>query len=68
MKEGKTTDVSEIITAKEVSQILRIGRVKTYELMKSGEIQSFRVGERGVRTTRQMLENYIQQQLGKELN
>ncbi|MGI5882003.1 MAG: helix-turn-helix domain-containing protein [Dethiobacteria bacterium] len=50
----------EIITGPEVAAFLRIGRVKAYELMKTGEIPSFRVGKRSIRTTRQALVNYIE--------
>ncbi|MGI6364430.1 MAG: helix-turn-helix domain-containing protein [Bacillota bacterium] len=55
-------------TAGEVAEVLRIGKVKAYEIMKTGELASFRVGQRNIRTTRQALENYIQSQLRKEVS
>lgn len=50
----------EVLTAPDVAKILKIGRVKAYELLKTGEINSFRVGKRGIRTTLQAVLNYIQ--------
>ncbi len=49
----------EILKAEDVASILRIGRVKAYELLKTGEIQSIKVGRRNIRTTKKALINYI---------
>jgi excisionase family DNA binding protein len=52
-------NLPDVLTAPEIAKFLKIGRVKAYELMKTGEIASFRVGKRNVRTTKQALLNYI---------
>lgn len=49
----------EVLTAREVAEILKIGPVKAYELLKTKEIASIRVGKRNVRTTRGALMDYI---------
>ncbi len=59
----RNNNSSEIITASEVAEELKVGKVKAYELMKNNEISSFRVGTRNIRTTRQALECYIQQKI-----
>ena len=53
-------DNIEIITAKEVAQTLKIGYVKAYELLKTGEIWSLKVGKRNIRTTKKALLEYIE--------
>ena len=49
-----------ILRADDVAWALKIGRVKAYELLKTGEIPSIKVGTRGVRTTKKALLNYIE--------
>ena len=56
----------DIITANEVAEIFKIGRVKAYELLKTGEIASFRVGKRNIRTTQRAVLNYIEKRREKE--
>lgn len=59
----QNNDVPDVITAKEVASILKIGKAKAYELMRSNEIESFRVGERAIRTTRQALIKYLNEKV-----
>jgi len=40
----KEATSAEFLKPEEVSQLLRCGRTKTYELLQSGEIASYRVG------------------------
>jgi excisionase family DNA binding protein len=47
------------LTCKELSELLCIGRTKLYELLRSGELPSFRVG-RLYRVTLADVESYIE--------
>ena len=38
------TNYNDVLTVKELKDILRIGFNKTYELLKKGDIKSLRVG------------------------
>jgi len=58
--EAELLNYGPVLTAQEVSQILKIGRVKAYELLKTGEIQSFRIGKRNIRCTKRSLINYLE--------
>lgn len=58
-------ELPEVLTAKEVMEYLRVGKVKAYRLMKTGEIESFWVGERNIRTTKRALQKYVEQRKEK---
>ena len=57
--EKELANYPPILTAKQVSEILGVGRVKAYEIMKKNELKSFKVGTRNIRTTKQLLIDYI---------
>lgn len=40
------SDYPDIVTPKEIQDMLRIGRNTVYELLRSGEIKSLRVGKK----------------------
>lgn len=48
-----------ILVAKDVAEILRVGKVKSYELLNTGEIKSFRLGKKNIRTTKKDLLEYL---------
>jgi putative molybdopterin biosynthesis protein len=50
---------TKTLTCKELSKMLRIGKTKLYELLRSGELPSFRVG-RLYRVTLADVERYIE--------
>jgi putative molybdopterin biosynthesis protein len=50
---------TKTLTCKELSELLCIGRTKLYELLRSGELSSFRIG-RLYRVTLADVENYIE--------
>ena len=52
---------NEVLRVPEIAEILRIPRSRAYALVQSGEIQSFRIGERSVRVHRRALDEYMQQ-------
>lgn len=60
MEEKKVEQKIEILTAEDVAETLKIGLVKAYELLKTGEIHAIRVGRRNIRTTRKALLEYIE--------
>jgi excisionase family DNA binding protein len=52
---------SEVITVRELQQLLRIGRNKTYELLRSGEIPYCKIG-RQIRIRLADVEMYLRPQ------
>lgn len=56
----ETTKLNEVLKIPEVAEILRIPRSRAYALVQSGEIPSFRIGERSVRVSRRQLDEYMQ--------
>lgn len=50
--------IPEMLSAKEVSEILKIGYVKTLDLMKYSKIPSIKLGNT-YRTSREVLTNWI---------
>lgn len=52
----------EMLSAKEVAEILKIGYVKALELMKYGTIPSIKLGNT-YRTSREALNNWINESL-----
>jgi len=58
---------SDIVTVDELAEMLKIGRNTTYELVRSGAIQSVRVG-RKIRVTKQAVVAYMTaQNYGKDV-
>ena len=56
----------KILTPDEVAELLRVQKATVYELVKSGKLQAFKVGNR-YRFKEESLEEYIQQQqVGQE--
>jgi len=55
------TQTNEVLRVPEVAEILRIPRSRAYALVQSGEIPSFKIGERSVRVHRRALDEYMQQ-------
>ena len=53
---------SKLLTAKQVEEILNIGRSTTYQLIQSGELPSVRIG-RAVRVRIKDLERFISKNL-----
>ena len=57
-----TSTIPNLLSAKEVSQILKIGYVKTLELMRYGKIPSVKLGNT-YRTSETALAEWINQNL-----
>jgi len=57
-----TVQIPEMLSAKEVSKILKIGYVKTLDLMKYGKIPSIKLGNT-YRTSSEALSNWIKENL-----
>lgn len=55
-------NIPEMLSAKEVSEILKIGYVKTLDLMKYGKIPSIKLGNT-YRTSREALTEWINESL-----
>lgn len=55
---GNSAPIPILLTVREVSQILRIHRPKVYDLIKSGEIEGFKIGA-DWRIKRQSIERYV---------
>lgn len=58
MSKFKMDDYGDILSPKDVHDILGIGYNKTYELLASGTIKSFRIG-RDRKIPKECLKNYI---------
>jgi excisionase family DNA binding protein len=56
------TETKEVLKVTEVAEILRIPRSRGYALVQSGEIPSFKIGERSVRVRRDALDEYMQRE------
>jgi excisionase family DNA binding protein len=54
------TQTNEVLRVPEVAAILRIPSSRAYALVQSGEIPSFKIGERSVRVHRRALDEYMQ--------
>ena len=57
-KQHKLDDYGDVLSAKDVQDILGIGRNKAYELLQSGIIKSFKIG-REIKIPKQCLKDYI---------
>ncbi len=64
MSKFKLDDYGDILSPKDVHDILGIGYNKTYELLGSGAIQSFRIG-RDRKIPKECLKNYIDSMLAE---
>jgi excisionase family DNA binding protein len=47
------------LTVPETSQLLKIPRTRTYELIASGELPAVRIGQRSIRVNQQELEKFL---------
>jgi excisionase family DNA binding protein len=58
-----TTDQDDegLLTADQVAKNLGLGRARTYELIRAGDIPSLKIGQRQVRVSRRDLTQYVQQ-------
>lgn len=64
MSKYKMDDYGDVLSPKDVRDILGIGYNKTYELLISGTIKSFRIG-RDRKIPKECLKNYIDSMLAK---
>lgn len=64
MSKFKMDDYGDILSPKDVHDILGIGYNKTYELLTSGAIKSFRMG-RDRKIPKECLKNYIDSMLAE---
>lgn len=62
MNRFKMDDYGDILTTKDVRDILGIGYNKTYELLSSGLIKNFKIG-RDRKIPKECLKNYIDSML-----
>lgn len=62
IKKYKLDEYGDILTPKDVHNILNIGLNKTYELLKAGAIKNFKIG-RARKIPKHCLENYINSML-----
>jgi len=52
-----------VLTVPEVAEILRVSRPRAYEMVNTGQIPGvIRLGERGIRISRQKFEKWLQDQ------
>jgi len=57
--ENATVERDELLTLKEMRELLKCSRTKCWELVASGEIRAVRIG-RSVRVSRRSLEEYLE--------
>lgn len=50
-----------LLTVRETCEQLRISRTTLYELCRSGQLRSLRIGQRGIRFAKAELERFIAQ-------
>jgi len=55
----RAAQVPMLLTVRDVESELQLGRTRTYQLLRSGEIPTVRVGERALRVTREDLCRWI---------
>lgn len=53
------TELPELLRVREAAKVLRIGRTKCFALIKSGELDSVLVGQRGRRIPREVVVRYL---------
>ncbi len=54
----------DVLTIQEVMSTLKIGKTQAYSLVKSGEIESIRIGK-SIKIPKLYLENYLNKQINK---
>ena len=54
----KMDEYGDVLSPKDIKDILGVGWNKTYDLLKSGAIQSFKIG-RDIRIPKECLKDYI---------
>ena len=54
----------DIMTIPEVSEALYIGKNRVYELLQSGELKGFRIGQRTWKIPRESVELYVRKKAG----
>ena len=59
--------MQEVLTAKEVSDILKLGINKTYSLMNSSAFPSYRIGNK-MYVTNEALDEWLKKIQGKTIN
>lgn len=59
---AKSDDVPMLLTVKDVESALQLGRTRTYELVRSGELPVIRIG-RAVRIPRDALRRWVEAQV-----
>lgn len=64
LNQYRLDEYGDILSPKDVRDILGIGNNKTYELLKSGAIKNFKIG-RERKIPKHCLENYINSMLEK---
>lgn len=64
LNQYKLDDYGDILSPKEVHEILGIGYNKTYELLKTGAIKNFKI-DRDRKVPKQCLKNYIDSMLAQ---
>lgn len=58
MKQCKISEYSDLLTVKEVQEILKVGRTITYKLLHNGEIRYLKIGN-AYRIPKSHLKKYI---------
>lgn len=64
LKQYKLDEYGDVLSPKDVRDILGIGYNKTYELLKTGAIKNFKIG-RDRKIPKYCLENYINSMLAQ---
>lgn len=64
LKQYKLDEYGDVLSPKDVRDILGIGYNKTYELLKTGAIKNFKIG-RDRKIPKHCLENYINSMLAQ---
>jgi excisionase family DNA binding protein len=64
-KKKSIEDYDDFMTAKEMMDVLKIGQNKAYELLRSGEIESFMIGTRNKRVIKKSVISYIEKNKAK---
>lgn len=64
-KQSRLDEYRDILSPRDVQNILGIGRNKVYELLQNGTIKNFKIG-RGRKIPKRCLEDYINHMLTKD--
>jgi len=63
--EPEQEPVGQLLTVPTVAKVLKLGRARAYELVRSGDLPGVRIGERQIRVRRADLAKYLQPQNGR---